>query len=265
MRIDAAPESKTDKRPTAASYDERKQIVLEYLETREETGYRLMSPDRAPRYVLVIDEINRGNISKILGELVTLLEPDKRVGAARQLRVTLPYSGDVFGVPQNLYIVGTMNTADKSIALVDVALRRRFEFRELMPDFGVCSELPHDLRRVLVELNQRIALRKDRDHQIGHSYFMDVTTADEFNEQFDKTTIPLLQEYFYNDWDGLRFVLGEEQKEGGAFIHATNHGGSKWARNRWRWFSDTQASELDYVTVLKKNYRQQSSEPQDDA
>jgi len=146
-----------------------------------------------------------------------------------------------------------------------VALRRRFEFQELMPDFSVCSALPDDLRRILVELNQRIVLRKDRDHQIGHSYFMDVSTADEFNEQFAKTTIPLLQEYFYNDWDGLRFVLGEEKKEAGAFIRATDHGGSKWARNRWQWFSDTQSSGLDYVTVLKRNYGQHSGEPQDDA
>lgn len=262
--VDATEPKESERIPTAASYEERKQIVLEYLEHRDDTGYSLMLSNRAPRYVLVIDEINRGNISKILGEHVTLLEPDKRIGAARQLRATLPYSGEVFGVPENLYIVGTMNTADKSIALVDVALRRRFEFEEFMPDFSVCSLLPAEIRNVLVELNRRISLRKDRDHQIGHSYFMAVPTTEEFNRQFEKTTIPLLQEYFFNDWDGLRFVLGEAQKDEGVFIRSTDHGGSKWARNRWQWFSDVDSHTIDYLAVLKKNFAQQGGGQQDE-
>ena len=111
-----------------------------------------------------------------------------------------------------------MNTADKSIALVDVALRRRFQFEELMPNLKCCELLPSEMRRVIEKLNAQITLRKDRDHQIGHSYFMDVSSPEQFNEKFTTTIIPLLQEYFYNDWDGLRFVFAEEKTEDGHFI-----------------------------------------------
>ncbi len=204
-----------------------------------------------PKYVLIIDEINRGNISKILGELITLLEPDKRLGEENGLTVTLPYSQEAFGVPANLYILGTMNTADKSIALVDVALRRRFEFEELMPNFEHCNYLTLAINDVLKELNKRIVLRKDRDHQIGHAYFMKVTGTDTFNEVFKKKIIPLLQEYFWNDWEGLRYVLGENN--GGKFISKISGSDISAARNKWQWFSD-EGFQFDYLDQLKKNY-----------
>jgi 5-methylcytosine-specific restriction protein B len=203
---------------------------------------------------LVIDEINRGNISKILGELVTLLEPDKRIGAAHQLRPVLPYSDEIFGVPQNLFILGTMNTADKSIALVDVALRRRFQFEELMPDLSRCALLPAEMRTALETLNAKIALRKDRDHQIGHAYFMNVSTTEQFNACFRATIIPLLQEYFYNDWDGLRFVFAEEKMADGCFIRRIGSSDSKWVRNRWQWFTDAGDTAFDCLGQLTKNY-----------
>ena len=237
-----------------ASYAERKDVALEYLEQRDRSGYRLKPPEKSPRHVLVIDEINRGNISKILGELVTLLEVDKRIGAAHQLRPVLPYSKEEFGVPPNLFILGTMNAADKSIALVDVALRRRFQFEELMPDLSRCGLLPADMRKALETLNARIALRKDRDHQIGHSYFMEVSTAEQFNERFRFAIIPLLQEYFYNDWEGLRFVFAEEKKDDGGFIRKMDGSESKGVRNRWQWFIDAGDTAFDCLGQLTNNY-----------
>ena len=204
------------------------------------------------KYVLVIDEINRGNISKILGELITLIEPDKRQGQRHALSVTLPYSKEPFSVPGNLYIIGTMNTADKSIALVDVALRRRFEFEELMPDFTVCAKLTADMRDVLNKLNYRIVLRKDRDHQIGHAYFFAVGTIAEFNHVFAKQIIPLLQEYFYNDWEGLRYVLGETGTSSGTFIKSVGDAERKWARTLWQ-FSD-ELGKVSILGQLVKNY-----------
>jgi len=204
--------------------------------------------------VLIIDEINRGNISKRFGELITLIESDKREGQPNQLKAFLPYSQETFSVPSNLHIVGTMNTADKSIALVDVALRRRFQFEELMPDFHLCNCLTDEMYRVLVEMNRRISIRKDRDHQIGHSYFIAVETKEEFNNVFGASVVPLLQEYFYNDWDGLRFVLGEENQASGRILVPIEGGQSRWARNRWQWYYDTGVQDLDFLAALVQNY-----------
>jgi hypothetical protein len=205
-------------------------------------------------YVLIIDEINRGNISKILGELITLIEPDKRQGAPNELTVTLPASQTAFSVPGNLHLIGTMNTADKSIALVDTALRRRFSFKELVPDFSVCERLTKPMRDVVGELNRRISTRKDRDHRIGHSYFMTVSDELSFNKVFEDRVLSLLQEYFFTDWEGLRFVLGENGRSEGRFVLPVLAQDSGMARNKWVWFRDAGRPSFDYLSALHEQY-----------
>ncbi len=172
--------------------------------------------DKDNPYAIFIDEINRGNISKIFGELITLIEPDKRQGKENELEVTLPYSKTKFSVPPNLYIIGTMNTADRSIALIDTALRRRFHFKEMMPDSKLLDDNIEgiNMQFLLDKINERIEFLLDRDHTIGHSYLMKVKSKNDICRVFKNKIIPLLQEYFYNDWEKIQLVLGDNKSWG---------------------------------------------------
>lgn len=186
--------------------------IIEHLEDR----YQLQQENRPNNnnYVLIIDEINRGNVANIFGELITLIEDNKR--GQQRVKVTLPYSHDDFSVPENLYIIGTMNTADRSVEALDTALRRRFSFEEMMPEPELLNNRTiivgnhkYDLSELLNIINKRIELLKDREHQIGHSYLMKVSTEAQLTAVFFDKIIPLLQEYFYGDYEKIQLVLGD--------------------------------------------------------
>ncbi len=196
------------------------------------------------KHVLIIDEINRGNISKILGELITLLEEDKRLGKDEALEVTLPYSNERFGVPSNLYIIGTMNTSDRSIAFLDTALRRRFNFTEMMPKY-IKDNGDHifpdiktsvgviDISKMLEQINIRICEELDRDHQIGHSYFISANKSEEIEwlkRIFMNNICPLLDECFYDRRSKINVIL----KDSGLITNTNNND------DYWEWADDTE-------------------------
>ena len=174
--------------------------------------------EKKKNYVFVIDEINRGNISKIFGELITLIESSKRIGQPEGMKAKLPYSQQLFGVPDNVYIIGTMNTADRSIATIDTALRRRFRFKEMLPDAEVLKGIVVEdisIAEMLVRMNKRISVLYDREHTIGHAYFIPLkenSTVEQLAEIFENAIVPLLQEYFYEDYEKIRLVLGDNNK-----------------------------------------------------
>lgn len=167
-------------------------------------------PKNPKNFVLIIDEINRANVSSVFGELITLIEEDKRAGAEEQLSVTLPYSKATFSVPQNVYIIGTMNTADRSVEALDTALRRRFAFKEMLPKPDLLEKEINGfaLKELLSCINERIEALIDRDHTIGHSYLINVKNMDDLKLAFKDKIIPLLQEYFYGDYGKIGLVLG---------------------------------------------------------
>ena len=184
------------------SYDDKKLKVNNYI-NKEKTF------KEAKKFVLIIDEINRGNISKIFGELITLLEEDKRIGTSNQIVANLPYTKEKFSLPNNLYIIGTMNTSDKSIAQIDIALRRRFIFEEMMPDYDVLDEIDGiELDKLLITINERVEFLLDRDHLIGHAYFVNCNSSSDIINVVINKIIPLLQEYFYGDNEKVGMVLG---------------------------------------------------------
>jgi 5-methylcytosine-specific restriction protein B len=187
----------------------------------------LSSPSRAPEEeavggsrpkVLIIDEINRGNVSKIFGELITLIEPSKRTGASESLAVTLPYSKSRFGVPDNVHIIGTMNTADRSLTGLDIALRRRFIFKEMVPRPDLLGDIELqglNVGRMLEVMNERIEALLDRDHRLGHAYFLPLRedgSVERLGSIFRQQIIPLLQEYFFDDWGRIQMVMNDHRK-----------------------------------------------------
>lgn len=194
------------------------EIVRQFDSGLYEKAVKTYGKESTP-VVLIIDEINRGNVSAIFGELITLIEEDKRIGQKNEIQLTLPYSKNKFSVPPNLYIIGTMNTADRSVEALDTALRRRFSFEEMLPKPYLLKDKGENgtgkvgeiyLEELLIDINDRIEALIDRDHTIGHAFFIDVNSLDSLKNVFANKVIPLLQEYFYGDYAKMEMVIGPD-------------------------------------------------------
>lgn len=224
--------------------------------------------DRDNKYAIFIDEINRGNVSAIFGELITLIEEDKRLDATNEIKVKLPYSKKPFGIPPNLYIIGTMNTADRSVEALDSALRRRFSFIEMTPDpdiiatEGLADEglvEGVDLVVLLRTINLRIEKLLDKDHMIGHSYFLKVETLKDLKEALGNKIIPLLQEYFFGDYGKIGLVLGSgfvkqnsDMSKKDIFAQFTDYDmGSLRERSIYRFENISEMADNDFKKALK--------------
>lgn len=202
------PEVSINIEPNYLNYEDKKNIVKSFWKNAD---YTPIKEDFSNPFVFIIDEINRGNIAQIFGELITLIEDDKRLGKIEEIRLELPYSKQTFCVPPNLYIIGTMNTADRSVEALDTALRRRFSFIPMMPEYDGLNEKCDgvNLKLLLKKLNDRLTVLKDRDHTIGHAWLWNTKTIDSLRLAFKDKIIPLLQEFFYNDYEKLGLLLGD--------------------------------------------------------
>jgi 5-methylcytosine-specific restriction protein B len=222
-------------------------------------------------YVIIIDEINRGNIAQILGELISLIEEDKRIGQPESLEVTLPYSKKKFGVPDNLYIIGTMNTADRSVEALDTALRRRFSFTEILPNpelileegmykndsdnTAITNEYLSDL---LKKINERLEVLLDKDHAIGHSYFLNAENIDDLKKVFQNKIIPLLKEYFFGDYGKIGLVLGEgfiwseKSSTPNIFADFKEYDGTEFMEKPVYRIADFESEDFDFIDALDK-------------
>ncbi|MEP2059803.1 MAG: AAA family ATPase [Maribacter litoralis] len=248
---------------------ERKYSQEEKREAVKELDKNIYKGNTGKPIVLIIDEINRGNVSAIFGELITLIEKDKRLGADEALMAQLPYSKETFGVPPNLYIIGTMNTADRSVEALDSALRRRFSFTEMPPkpklikevgsaDNGVVEDV--NLVKILKTINNRIEKLLDRDHAIGHSYFLKVKNLKQLKAVFANKVIPLLQEYFFGDYGKIGLVLGsdfvksiQDNNEDGFFASFEDYDlGTLLERKVYRIKDATEMNNEDFKKALLK-------------
>jgi 5-methylcytosine-specific restriction protein B len=199
-----------EKAAQLAGYTNLEECLLDDKKSREQKFKKAHEDNK--KYVVFLDEINRCNVSSVFGELITLIEDDKRLGAENEMTdIILPYSQKHFGVPANLYIVGTMNTADRSVEALDTALRRRFSFVPMMPEESKLNITNDgiDLPKLLQTINNRLRILKDNDHTIGHAWLWDVSNLQQLKKVFENKILPLLQEYFYNDYEKLGLVLGD--------------------------------------------------------
>ena len=248
-----------EKAAKLAGYNTLVECVQDDIASRKEKLDKAREENKL--VLLCIDEINRGNVASVLGELITLIEESKRLGAEDELTAILPYSKEVFGVPSNLKIVGTMNTVDRSIMQLDSALRRRFRFIELLPDYTVPFK-NDDAITILKRINARIRCLLNKDNQIGHSYLMKASTYKEIYDAMINRIIPLLEEYFYDDIQKVRYVLNEtddtafpffiediEAKE--AYNAYLSSGDIEEEEKHFYELSDNATTEEDYHNYLK--------------